>query len=73
MIFLATLIHCTGSGTSSDPYIYTTPEGFYEAIVSGNDKYVEAGVENLMVDCNVYGPPPHICGKKSKGERNYTV
>lgn len=46
-----TLTHCTGTGAINDPYIYTTEEGFIEAIdVLG--AYVEAGSSNLIFDAN---------------------
>lgn len=38
-----------GSGTAQDPYIFTTPEEFKEAIAI-NNAYVEAGEENLVFD-----------------------
>lgn len=44
-----TLPNCTGTGTSSDPYIYTTLEGFLEAIAVGS-AYVEAGENNLVLN-----------------------
>lgn len=37
-----TLPHCTGTGTQADPYIFTTAEGFVEAIAV-TDSYIEAG------------------------------
>ena len=45
------LPHCTGTGTSSDPYKYSTAEGLVEAIAV-TDAYVEAAVENLIFDAN---------------------
>ena len=39
----------SGSGTAQDPYIFTTPEEFKEAIAI-NNAYVEAGEENLVFD-----------------------
>ena len=45
------LPHCTGTGTSSDPYKYSTAEGFVEAIAVSS-AYVEAAVENLSFDVN---------------------
>lgn len=46
-----TLPHCTGTGTQADPYIYTTEEGFKEAIAVIKS-YVEAGESNLSFDAN---------------------
>lgn len=46
-----TLPHCTGTGTQADPYIYTTEEGFMEAIAVIKS-YVEAGQSNLVFDAN---------------------
>ena len=46
-----TLPHCTGTGTSADPYKYSTAEGFNEAIAVV-DAYVEAAEENLIFDVN---------------------
>ena len=46
-----TLPHCIGTGTSADPYKYSTAEGFVEAIVV-EGAYVEAAVENLSFDVN---------------------
>ena len=46
-----TLPHCTGTGTSADPYIYTTAQGFIEAIAVVS-AYVKAGEENLVFDAN---------------------
>lgn len=46
-----TLPHCTGTGTSADPYKYSTAEGFKEAIAVV-DAYVVAAVENLLFDVN---------------------
>lgn len=46
-----TLPHCTGTGTQADPYIYTTEEGFKEAIAVIKS-YVEAGQSNLVFDAN---------------------
>ena len=46
-----TLPHCTGTGTSADPYKYSTAEGFNEAIAV-EDAYVEAATENLIFDVN---------------------
>lgn len=46
-----TLEHCTGTGTQSDPYIYTTEEGFKEAIAV-DSSYIEAGESNLNFDAN---------------------
>lgn len=46
-----TLPHCTGTGTSSDPYKYSTAEGFKEAIAVA-DAYVVAAEENLVFDVN---------------------
>lgn len=46
-----TLPHCTGTGTQADPYIYTTEEGFMEAIAV-MQSYVEAGQSNLLFDAN---------------------
>lgn len=39
----------SGSGTAQDPYIFTTPEEFKEAIAI-NNAYVEAGESNLVFD-----------------------
>lgn len=45
------LPHCDGTGIQTDPYIFTTEQGFIEAIeVSG--AYVEAGESNLSFDAN---------------------
>lgn len=46
-----TLPHCTGTGTSADPYKYSTAQGFKEAIAVSNS-YVEAAIENLIFDVN---------------------
>lgn len=46
-----TLPHCTGTGTQADPYIFTTAEGFKEAIAV-EACYAEAGDSNLTFDCN---------------------
>lgn len=46
-----TLPHCTGTGTQADPYIFTTVEGFKEAIAV-EACYAEAGDSNLTFDCN---------------------
>lgn len=46
-----TLPHCTGTGTDADPYIYTTAQGFLEAIAVA-EAYVEAGQQNLVFDAN---------------------
>lgn len=46
-----TLPHCTGTGVESNPYIFTTPEGFLEAI-DVVDSYIEAGQSNLTFDFN---------------------
>lgn len=45
------LPHCEGTGTQADPYIFTTEEGFIEAIAV-NGAYVEAGELNLTFDAN---------------------
>lgn len=44
-----TLPHCTGTGTSADPYIYSDLTGFLEAIAVTR-AYVEAAEENLVLD-----------------------
>lgn len=44
-----TLPHCTGTGTSADPYIYSDLTGFLEAIAV-TQAYVEAAEENLVLD-----------------------
>ena len=46
-----TLPHCSGTGTSADPYIYSTAQGFKEAIAVSN-AYVKAATENLVFDVN---------------------
>ena len=46
-----TLPHCTGTGTQENPYIYTTEEGFKEAIAV-TESYIEAGESNLNFDAN---------------------
>ena len=46
-----TLPHCTGTGTSADPYKYSTAQGFKEAVAVA-DAYVEAAEENLSFDVN---------------------
>lgn len=46
-----TLPHCTGTGTQENPYIYTTEEGFVEAIAV-TESYIEAGEPNLNFDAN---------------------
>lgn len=46
-----TLPHCTGTGTSADPYIFSTEEGFIEAIVVSG-AYVEASENNLIFNAN---------------------
>lgn len=46
-----TLPHCTGTGTSADPYIYSDLTGFLEAIAV-TQAYVEAAEENLVLNTN---------------------
>lgn len=46
-----TLPHCTGTGTSGDPYKYSTAQGFKEAIAVV-DAYVVAAEDNLAFDVN---------------------
>lgn len=46
-----TLPHCSGTGTSADPYKYSTSEGFKEAIAVV-DAYVVAAESNLSFDVN---------------------
>ena len=46
-----TLPHCTGTGTSADPYIFSTAEGFLEAIVV-SQAYIEASTPGLSFDFN---------------------
>lgn len=63
------LPHCTGTGISSDPYKYSTAEGFKEAIaVQG--AYVEAAVENLVFDANdgVISAPVTFSSLSCKGK-----
>lgn len=46
-----TLPHCSGTGTQADPYIFTTAQGFKEAIAV-TDCYAEAGTQDLVFDAN---------------------
>lgn len=46
-----TLPHCSGTGVSADPYIFTDAEGFMEAI-DVEECYMEAGTSNMTFDCN---------------------
>ena len=46
-----TLPHCTGTGTQANPYIYTTEEGFKEA-VEVDAAYVAAASTDLVFDAN---------------------
>lgn len=46
-----TLPHCTGTGTSADPYIYSDLTGFLEAIAV-SQAYVEAAEESLVLNTN---------------------
>lgn len=46
-----TLSHCTGTGIQTNPYKFTTVEGFLEAIAVA-EAYVEAGINSLTFNCN---------------------
>lgn len=46
-----TLPHCSGTGASDNPYIFSTEEGFKEAI-EVNGAYVEASQSGLSFDAN---------------------
>lgn len=45
------LPHCSGTGESTDPYIFTDEIGFMEAIAV-EECYMEAGTSNMTFDCN---------------------
>lgn len=45
------LPHCSGTGTQADPYIFTTAQGFKEAIAV-TDCYAQAGTQDLVFDAN---------------------
>ena len=45
------LPHCSGTGESADPYIFTDEIGFMEAIAV-EECYMEAGTSNMTFDCN---------------------
>lgn len=68
-----TLPHCTGTGTSADPYIFSTAEGFLEAIVV-NQAYIEASTSNLSFDFNnVTYTLPLYFNFKSLTAKNLTI
>lgn len=61
-----------GSGTAQDPYIFTTPEEFKEAIAI-NNVYVEAGEENLVFDSGKDNIPSCIFRSRQFDGKGLTI
>lgn len=66
------LPHCDGTGTQADPYIFTTPEGFKEAIAV-NNAYVEAGEPNLVFDSAKDNIPKCVFNSRQFDGKNLTI